>query len=245
MATRDLRIYLNESVTMLKYLTKSRSLLLMVGVLLIGTHAFGQDVALKIAKTEYKLDKKNPTFLHGMARKFSKKSKSFDFRAGKAGKFQVTIDPKAKVWVHDLTPLSEISEGTELHVLGRYTAALPGRQGGTLPPSVAGIIAVVVAPKGMFGPPTIDSKLKAQKYKWVKGKYRVDTQGRFIGSTQLTVGPRELVLVMREGKATEVTAKKQLMLWGTANSDDPKKKTFVAKLISKYLLYLTLMAMHY
>ena len=111
--------------------------------------------------------------------------------------WEVTLDPRGRVYEHRATPLGEVKEGSQLFVLGRYqeSTRIP-ESSHSLPPQIVQIVTLVAAEH--FRPPALDPKIKKTKVKWFQGRLQRQGKGFILGGVNMQAGPERVVLVVKE-----------------------------------------------
>ena len=165
-----------------------------------------------------------PGFM-GAVRSVGEDKKSFSFKA-KKGPYEVTWNKKTVWRSHETTTLGEVSAGTELHVLGYIQPSSPGTGGGTFPPQLIKIQAIVVGED--FVPPPVTEKQLKQKISWLKGKYKVREREVLFDDAVIGGGKNREVLIEKVVEGGEVKKREPLFVAGHLNATDRKNKKLVA-----------------
>ena len=172
-------------------------------------------------------DKEAPTSLFGIIRSVESDGARFHIKA-RQGKFHVAVDKDARITVHRAVPLKDVEKGTHLFVLGRFSEATPAARGGTYPPTMTGVVAIVAAPAKSFRAPPLSGKLKERPLQWKTGKLREQDRDLHIESILLSIGHAQPVIMFESGTKKDLAKKETLLLWGRGKVDDPKDKKFKA-----------------
>ncbi len=172
-------------------------------------------------------DKEAPTSLFGVIRSVESDGARFHIKA-KQGKFHVAVDKDARITVHRAVPLKDVDQGTHLYVLGRFTEATPSSRGGSYPPMMTGVVAIVAASANSFQAPPLPAKLRERQLQWKTGKLREHDRDLHIESIQLSIGHSQPVIMLESGTKKDLARKGTVLLWGRGSVEDPKDKKFKA-----------------
>lgn len=174
--------------------------------------------------------KTKPTGMVGLVKSTATDGKSFSLKARK-GPYLVTWNKKTVWRAHELTTISEISQGTFLHILGNLQAPSQSSGGGTFPPQVVKIQAIV-AGEG-FEPPPLTEKDRRSKLEWLTGKLKEGQGELLLGDAVIGGGRMREVLVEKQLDGTALgslapKAKDQIFVAGHLDDSDRKAKKIAA-----------------
>lgn len=138
------------------------------------------------------------------------------------GPYRVTWDDETTLEVHSLKALRTLPRDTIVHLLARKQAVQQTSNGGTFPPMLVQVRAIVAG--SHFKPPTLTAKLKEQRLQWVTGKLRpksgakeFEVEGHLIGKSPETP---VLIIARKGGNAL----KKKMRVFVAGHLDDSERR---------------------
>ncbi|HIA28186.1 MAG TPA: hypothetical protein EYN79_08775 [Planctomycetes bacterium] len=144
------------------------------------------------------------------------------------GPYRVSWDKKTILEVHSLKPLRTLAKETMVHLLARKQAVQPTSTGGTFPPMLIQVRAIVAG--SHFKPPRLTAKLREQRLEWVSGKLRPKSGGREFEVKGYLIGKSieapVLIVARKGGKALE--KRMRVFVAGHLDSSERKNKKIAA-----------------
>jgi hypothetical protein len=176
-----------------------------------------------------------PASFIGAVKKIAEDQKSYSLRA-KKGPYAVTWSQKTRFVEHTQITLGDLAAGDRITVLAEALPAQPGTAGGTFPPQLIKIQAIVAG--DTFVPPPVPSKLQMQRIQWISDDLRKDGKEFFLGDSVIKTGLSREVLRVKEVKARSPEKKTTLFVAGYLDDSDRRHKkleaTEVIWIVPKY-----------
>jgi len=185
-------------------------------LLLVASHVTG--IADEVPST-------TPVGFVGQVRSIGDDGKSFTLKA-KKGPYTIRWNSKTVWTTHSVVSFSDLKEGATIHVLGFPQEAQPASGGGTFPPQILKVQAIVA---GKFTPPRVPPKLAKQKVRWRTGKFKKTGREFRLYDAAIAGGSGREVLQVKSIKSSIPKRGTQLFVGGYLDASDRKKMKIEAE----------------
>jgi hypothetical protein len=162
--------------------------------------------------------------LVGKVKKLAKDASGFELRA-RGGTWEVALPPGLEVVVHVAKPMSEVAQGAQIHVLGRYQEEQEDPDTmQKLPPQIMGIVTVVV--DAGFTPPPLPPKKAETGLAWHSGTLEVGAGGHQfkLDETNMQIGKTRKVIVSDAAPPGAVKRGRPVLVYGAVAGEAADRK---------------------
>ncbi len=182
-------------------------------------------VATQVTGTVDEVPSPTPVGYVGQVRSVGEDGKSFTLKA-KKGPYTIRWNSKTVWTTHSVVSFSDLKEGTTLHVLGFPQEPQPASGGGTFPPQILKVQAIVA---GKFTPPGVPPKLAKQKVRWLTGKFKKADRELRLDDAVIAGGSGRDVLQVKSIKGAIPKRGTQVFVGGYLDASDRKSKKIEAE----------------